>query len=249
MLLMVVFIPWVFLIGGWQLRNYLSTGSLTFSTIQGRSLLFYRAADIIAQRDGIPLEEAQRRLGYQNYQALHPETRTWTEAQLHQHWIREGIKIIRDHPGLLLKSQFLGIVRMLFGPGERGLLVYMGLGAEGAGPGISLFKMSPREYIRTWILKKPCQFGLFLFASSYLMVVYIGVVIALWRLVDIREETRGDFIRSKTFKGSNLLIWVIVLYLLLISAGPEAYSRFRAPVMPFFSLYGGYGLYHFIKRR
>lgn len=246
-LLTIVLIPWVILIGGWQLRNYLLTGSLTFSTIQSRSLLFYRAADVIARRDGIPLEEAQRRLGYQNYRELHPETRTWTEAQLHRRWKDEGVKIIRDHPGLLLKGELLGIVRMLFGPGESGLLVYLGLEAKEGRPGISLFKMSPREYIRTWIFKNPGQFGLFVFSSSYLMVVYFGVVIALWRLISIRDETRRDLSKNKTFKGSNLFIWGVTLYLVLISAGPEAYSRFRVPVMPFFSLYGGYGLYHFIS--
>jgi 4-amino-4-deoxy-L-arabinose transferase-like glycosyltransferase len=246
-LLAVVFIPWVVLIGGWQFRNYLSTGSLTFTTIQSRNLLFYRAADVIARRDGIPLEEAQRRLGYQNYRELYPETRTWTETQLHRRWKDEGIKIIRDHPGLLIKSELLGIVKMLFGPGESGLLVYLGLEAKEGRPGISLFKMSPREYVRTWIFKNPGQFGLFVFSSSYLMVVYIGVVIALWLLIGIRKRANRDYVKSKTFKGSNLFIWGITLYLVLISAGPEAYSRFRVPVIPFFSLYGGYGLYHIVS--
>ena len=242
-----VLIPWVVLIGGWQLRNYLSTGSLTFSAIQSTNLLFYRAADVIAKRDGIPLEEAQRRLGYQNYRELHPETRTWTQTQLHRRWKDEGIKIIRGHPGLLLKSELLGMVRMLFGPGEGGLLVYLGFEVKERHPGLSLFKMSPREYIRTWILKNPGQFGLFVFSISYLMVVYIGVVIALWRLIGMRDDTRRDLIKNKTFKGSNLFIWGITLYLVLISAGPEAYSRFRVPVMPFFCLYGGYGLYHIVS--
>ncbi|NWF94353.1 MAG: glycosyltransferase family 39 protein [Syntrophaceae bacterium] len=246
-LLMVVLIPWVFLIGGWQLRNYLWTGSPTFSTIHSRTLLFYRAADIIARRDRIPFEEAQRRLGYQHYQTLYPETRTWTEIQLHEHWIREGMKIIRDHPAWLLKSQFFGIARMLFTPGERGLLTYMGFELKEGAPGISLLRMSAREYIRTWVLKKPGQFGLFAFSGFHLIVVYIGLGIALWRLIAIKEESKADFVGRKAFISSGVLIWTTMLYLLLISGGPEAYSRFRVPAMPFFCLYGGYGLYRFVS--
>jgi len=245
--LIIMLIPWFGLIGGWQLRNYLSTGSLTFSTIQSRSLLFYRAADVIARRDGIPLEEAQRRLGYQNYQALHPETRTWTATQLHQQWIREGMQVIRQYPGLFLKGQIWGMVKLLFGPGESALVVYAGSGEKDTGPEVELLKMSLREYIEKWVLGKPALFGLFVFSESYLLIVYIGVVMALWLLIDIRKQASRDYVKSKTCKGSNLLIWGITLYLLLISAGPEAYSRFRVPVMPFFSLYGGYGLYHIVS--
>jgi len=243
--LVVMLIPWFGLVGGWHLRNFLSTGSLTFSTIQSSSLLFYRAADVIARRDGIPLEEAQRRLGYQNYRALHPETSTWTETQLHRRWKDEGLKIILDHPGLFLKGQIWGLAKLLFGPGESALVAHAGLGEKNTGPEVDLLKMSLREFTEKWVLRRPTWFGLFVYSQSYLLIVYIGVGMALWLLIDIRKQASWDYVRSKTIKGSNLFIWGITLYLLLISAGPEAYSRFRVPLMPFFCLYGGYGLYQF----
>jgi hypothetical protein len=156
------------------------------------------------------------------------------------------MEIIRRYPELFLKSQIFGMVKLLFGPGESALVVYAGSEEKDTGPEVDLLKMSPRVYIERWVLGRPAWFGLFVFSESYLLIVYIGVVMALWLLVDIRKQASRDDVKSKTRKGSNLLIWGIILYLLLISAGPEAYSRFRVPVMPFFCLYGGYGLYHFI---
>lgn len=43
-------------------------------------------------------------------------------------------------------------------------------------------------------------------------------------------------------------ILAVIAYLVIISSGAEAYSRFRAPLMPFFALLAGYG-YHAILGR
>ena len=58
---MVSISPWIILVGGWQLRNYLITGKAEFSYVQGANLLFYRGAGIVAQRDSISFKEAQER--------------------------------------------------------------------------------------------------------------------------------------------------------------------------------------------
>ena len=61
-ILFLIGLPWLALVGGWQLRNYLVTGSPEFSHVRSINLLYYRGADIVAQRDGITFEKAQQKI-------------------------------------------------------------------------------------------------------------------------------------------------------------------------------------------
>src|SRR5207244_6507344 len=56
------FLPWLMLVGSWQIRNRVVSGSAQFSSIQSVNLYFYRAAGIVALRDRIPLAAAQAQL-------------------------------------------------------------------------------------------------------------------------------------------------------------------------------------------
>ena len=60
-------------VGGWQLRNYVSTGSAQFSQAKNQYLFIAKAAAIIAMRDGISLQEAQQRLAQEHAALLPPE--------------------------------------------------------------------------------------------------------------------------------------------------------------------------------
>jgi hypothetical protein len=235
-------IPWMILVGGWQLRNYYAVGSAELSTTQGINLLFYRGAYIIAQRDGISFEEAQQRLGYDNYQARYPETQNWSESQLAQHWKQEGLRLIRQYPGLFLKSQVWGIAKMMLDPGDHILLGYLGKHREQTGPGGDLLTLPFKQYLPKWLISKTGLFTLFFLTESYVMLLYSGILVFLWRLV--RANNRASACPEKDpVMAIHLILWALMLYFIVLSAGPEAYARFRIPLMPLLSLYGGQGVF------
>ena len=230
--------PWMLLVGGWQLRNYIVTGKAEFSYIQGVNLLFYRGAGILAEREGIPFEEARDRLGYGRYAELHPETTGWSEAQLDWRWKHEGLQLIIQHPLYCLKSQIRGALTMLLGPGESPFLTYATDYQETSGPIGDVFRLSFKSYVQKWIIEKTGFFLLFLLAESHLLLVYTSIACSVWHLFKIENSQWG----------LHIVLWLILLYFIVISAGPEAYSRFRVPIMPIFCVYAGHGLSLILKK-
>ncbi|HEY5626483.1 MAG TPA: glycosyltransferase family 39 protein, partial [Nitrospira sp.] len=70
------------LVGSWQLHNYAQTGSMEFSQTKNQYLFVAKAAGIVAARDNLDLEEAQRRLATEHYQSIPPALRMAPPAQL-----------------------------------------------------------------------------------------------------------------------------------------------------------------------
>ena len=62
--------------------------------------------------------------------------------------------------------------------------------------------------------------------------MYLGLLAGIALLI---VQRRADLL---------IPIGAIAIYLVLVSSGPPAYSRFRAPVMPFFAVVAGYGYAH-----
>jgi hypothetical protein len=65
--------------------------------------------------------------------------------------------------------------------------------------------------------------------AGYLLLVYLGVAAGIPSMLAHRPEPL-------------LLVGAIVAYTLLVCSGPEAYSRFRAPLMPLLAVLAGGGL-------
>lgn len=223
-------IPWLVLVGGWQLRNQVLTGVPRLSGVEGINLLFYRGAAIVAMRDGVDLEEARRSLGEGRYQEVHPETAHLTPEELNEVWVREGKEIILDYPVLFLRSQIRGVGAILFGLGHHTLVRIAGVRLSSRGPIGDLFHLRPRDYVGRWLVERPGLFWAFVAEEIYLLLVYSGVVawwIAAWR--------------ERTVSPVDVWAWLVIFYLLAISAGPEANARFRVPLMPFLAVYAALG--------
>lgn len=218
-------LPFMLLVGGWQLRNLEATGRSEFSFIKNYNLLFYRGAGILALRDHVPFEEAQHRLerAWPNLSALSVAQRSDLEG-------REALALLRRYPLLAAKMQVLGVARLLFGPGGAGLRRYLGL-QDQSGPAGDLLTKPLREYLRIWVLGRPGQFALFLLECALMALLYVGLLAALWRVLTA----------DRARLAIHVLLWGIMVYLVAISAGPEAYSRFRVPLMPLFALYAAWG--------
>lgn len=240
-MMMAFLIPWVLLVGGWQMRNYVLTGCADISLIQGINLLFYRGAGIVAQQQGCSFEDARQQLGYAQYRKLRsdPNTTGALLAQYNQRWTREGIRLIRQHPILFFYDQARGAFRMLFETDWNSLPTYLlGDTQHTSGPAGDLLHLTFAHYIQRWLIENPQYFLLFMMSVSYLILVYSGVLISFFHFIQHRSP--GWPFHS--------FLFMIIGYVIVISAGPEAYSRFRLPLMPLLCAYAGLGVFRILCR-
>ncbi len=229
-------LPFTFLVGGWQWHNRRQTGTAVFSSIEGKNLLFFRGADIVAQRDGISLAEARKQLGKGRYGELHPETEGWSRARLAGKWKQQGLALILDHPTLFARQELHGLAAMFLSAGEHTLMALLAMRVPPTGPLGDLGRLDPKSYLERWLLDRPIAFLAFAVASSFLVILYAGAAGWLWH--SLRGSLAGAW---------DWCAWGILLYLAVISAGPEAYHRFRVPVTPILCLYSATGLMVFWK--
>ena len=100
----------------------------------------------------------------------------------------------------------------------------LGLPTPASGPLGDLLRLDPRAYLERWPLGRPLAFLTFVLFATYLGLLYAGA--GGWWAIHRREITAWDF-----------CAWGIFCYLALVSAGPEAYHRFRVPLAPILCLY------------
>jgi 4-amino-4-deoxy-L-arabinose transferase-like glycosyltransferase len=226
-MLLLAVVPSIVLVGGWQVRNYCATGSGEFSHIRGYNLLWYRGAGIVALRDGISIEEARERI-----RDSLPPMEGWTTAEEYNLYGREGMALVRRHPVLFVRMQARDTADVLVAPAQV-LVVHLLTGEHlETSPFGDLFRLAPGEYARTWVIGRPAVFAAFVYEMLYLLVLYAGAACGIWHAL---RAGRGQ-------RAFHLLACGVILYFILLSAGPEAHSRFRVPFMPLLALYAGLGL-------
>lgn len=236
----VLLLPFVILIGGWQIRNLVYLDSLQFSTISGANLYYYRAASVVALRDRLSLEAARQKLveQFETFQTTHPDTKNWTAGQVSDYLTRQGAAIIQQHPMLLFQSQIMGVLPMMLGGGEGRLLRLLDV-PLGQTLDSEIFDALSRFDITLLLQRFASSQAViaFLYALIYLGAVYGGVLWwASWTAL------------KRNFTGADLFLWSVVFYFIFISAGPEANSRFRVPIMPILVIYAAQGLLLFSGR-
>lgn len=222
----VLLIPAVVILGTWQVRNYRVSGSAEFSQMKNVNLLKYRAAGVVAQRDGIPLEDAQAQL-YDDIERRYPDLEG---ARFLDAAGAEARRILRAEPLLTARDAAEGFARMMLLPGENGLLHLLGVD-QPTGPAGDLLRLDFPSFVRKWVLGRPGEFLLFAFALAHLVTMYGLAAVALWRL-----PCQGMPARTIVVAGV-----VLIAYFALLSSGPEAYPRFRAPIVPLLAILAGVG--------
>lgn len=221
------FLPFLLIVGGWQVRNYLLTGDSAVSQIQAYNLLAYRAADIIALRDGLSIEEAQAMLGINDNSGIRTSRQ---EVIRNDHYMERGLEIIRAYPGLFLRSWFNGLLNLILGSGEGAFMQMVNGKPVPTSPIDDLKILSISEYLLKWMVNNLLYFLVFLYALAFLSAIYLGVLVWL-----------GIALSHKQFSPVDVFCWGVFLYFVVLTAGPEGYYRFRVPLMPILSIYSAQG--------
>lgn len=229
-----VLLPFVISVGAVQLYNYTQSGSWGFTTVGGYNMYYYRAAAIVALRDNISLIDARQTFDkeLERYCNIHPETRQWNVFQLGDWMMGQGLATVQQYPAQFLKTEINGAIPMMLGGGDGPLLRMLNI------PVVTV------EDSETFAALKNFEFALlfkrfassmslvsFILAVGYLGIIYLGVFFWVARVLLHRQ-----------FAVVHLFIWTIILYFVVVSAGPEAGSRFRVPIMPALALYAAGGL-------
>ena len=209
------------MVGGWQLRNYVSTGSAQFSQAKNQYLFIAKAAAIIAMRDVISLQEAQQRLA-QEHAALHTlELPRPSQTQLLESQGRFAQAVVAAHPVLLVRTTLQGTAANLLGPSNLAHL----FGSDNVALREAFLRLDFARFpLRDWITALSSWTS----GLVFLGVLYTGICILL------KHKGLGN--------GAIAVLILTAAYVILVSSGPEAYSRFRMPVMPIFCVLaaGGY---------
>jgi len=178
---------WACIVLPWQWRNHAELQTWQFSGIGDYNLLFYRAAGIVAEREGITLEKAEQQLS----EGLSPND---APARYYQSCRERALPVILAHLHNLVSITLRGALRLCFGPGTETVASWLGLAS-----------------------------------SRFLMACLLAWIGALWILIMIgfRRSARLPF----------FIPIVIFAYIVAVSSGPEAYARFRAPLMPILAMF------------
>jgi 4-amino-4-deoxy-L-arabinose transferase-like glycosyltransferase len=103
---------------GWMSRNHALTGVFVFTTIEGASLLDYRAAGALEEEEEIPIGEARARARAAAAAETLPGMNAAERSRVAS---RVGLKMIVDHPGGYLRMAVRGLLMTLVGPGQAEL--------------------------------------------------------------------------------------------------------------------------------
>lgn len=213
----------------WQVTKYVRTGSPGFSHVAGRNVLFYRAAGVVALAERTTLHDVHARMGFQTetgdfsgYLGQHRELEGLSEAQLADHWLDEGMRLLLRHPFRAFGLHFRSTLALLFDPASFELGYLLGLVTEQQGREfLAVLQLRPTSILTVLWREHRAVLILSICSIFHLLLLYAGLVVGL------------VFGGSARWRAGLGLVGLVALYLVTVSAGPEARARFRVPIVPF----------------
>jgi 4-amino-4-deoxy-L-arabinose transferase-like glycosyltransferase len=136
-------------------------------------------------------------------------------------YARAAALLVARHPILFLETQVRWLPELLLGTGAAGVALALDLDAAG----------SPARRAAGWLVSAA--------AALHLLLLYAGAAWGAWRM-------RGEPAAARL---SAALLVGLVLYFVILSTGPQAYSRFRVPFTPLLAVCAAYGLEGLLRRR
>ena len=211
----------------WILRNMVQLGTPTISTISSNYLLFYNAASLVADQEGISQAQAYKELETRVGVELAALPGPITEAVQSKLYSDLGRRIILAHP---FRFIFIHLKEDLnnFLPDVTDFLELMGV-TQGAKGTLSVLN----------------QYGLIAaidhyFAGKTWLIAFVSPWIVLLGWIYLTDLSGiYTLIKRKHWFGLALLSLPVLYFMLM--PGASSNPRFRVPVMPYLCLLGGVG--------
>jgi len=163
----------------WTLRNFHATGVATLSSIAGDSILFYRAAGVLAiDEPGDFGKNLHRHAAELRARTDPPDARTLPHAKLAQLRARAGSRIVWQHPAAWAKLTARGITATLLGGGADAVSRLTGLTPRTATWLLLVTTAAALSFAiagQTWLLRTNRRLGvLVLITVAYFVVLPAG---------------------------------------------------------------------------
>ncbi|RLC79768.1 MAG: hypothetical protein DRI61_07195 [Chloroflexi bacterium] len=220
----------------WVIRNWLEFGTPFLSTIACHNLLNYRAAGVYAVEHRVSIEEA-REILQGEARALFPGDPSQSPVKFRQVQAQVALSVILRSPQVYARNAFISAFNMLVKPLRSTIDLQLGLAEHGST--LSPWGKAGGGSLLQRLFQSTSLLTLMLTGVQVLMLAAIWPAFG-WGLWKLGKE------------GNWLGFWAILLpivYFVAFSAGPEAYARFRVPVMPFIAIGGGVGFFFLTRGR
>ena len=226
LLTLLILLPWLVIVGGWQARNYMVADTAQISAIQGINLMRYRGAHIVGYHHNLDLLDAR-----EEFMRDIPGHARMTTAEKSRAYTEKTLALIKSDPDLAVQGQIRGTGQLLLVPGEAETMRYLGLDSPAAGVAGDFLRLQWDEFADKWLTTNTLSFAVFVIALGYMVLLYTGSGIAVFNLL-----------RSKSANpAAQVFLLGVALYFILVSGGPEGYPRLRMPIMPVLALFAAAG--------
>lgn len=212
---------------GWKIRNYYATGSSLFTSQSGEVQLFFRAGHLLASKWRMPFQETFTILR-DEYEG---KVAHLSEGPKNAYLAEVGKKIILESPfEYMTKVAFVGTPTLLFGS----IPPFVFFGKDSVKDIIEALPAAGghRPFIQQiWAEEFYSYVVIYGLMKLYLAVLYFLAFLGLVLL----------YVKRREYWIFSLLV-LMIGYMLITSAAPDATSRYRAPYMPIFYLLAAFGI-------
>lgn len=226
-------------VGLWQVRNYACAGYSDFSAISTVNLYFYNSAAVQAKLQKVSYVDLQVDMGLwgiEDYFKVHPEQRSWTDAERFRYMAETGAKIIKDNISTYGRLHLEGMLRVIFDPGIVKFFKLFGYQSDQFQFIKYYVDNGLVKTIKVIFYEKRAMFFFYLIFAGLLALIILFACLALLS-------------RSVHYNLPVIVLLLIIVYFLVLSGGPGDGPRFRLPTMPLLAILAGFGVTAYGKQR
>jgi 4-amino-4-deoxy-L-arabinose transferase-like glycosyltransferase len=227
--LMVVLLPILILVGGWQWRNLEKAGMFRLASVQGWALYLGKGAQIYSEKHQTSLNDAEIAL-IQKLKQDHPDRDHMSMEQLDDLYLAEGWKLVRENPGLAIKTHMLHMFYFFMAPGTTSAF-FRTFDPDFKSMYFNWYQKA--EYFGALLKNHKLFLVLMGVGAVYLVIMYAGI--ASW----IAQAWRNP--EELMWKGCHIFFLLLILYIAGVSSINYGQDRYRVVVMPLLCMYAGAG--------
>ncbi|WP_259411690.1 glycosyltransferase family 39 protein [Coxiella burnetii] len=228
--LILLTLPSIIFIGGWQVRNQLLFGTYAYTSITANNLYWYYMGNIIQKQQHIPFDELKQQL-----MTKLQKQGSLSSAQENDFMTRTAVAFLFQHPKALMKQMLKGFSHLMISSDHSWVLFF--------DPHIDLatFNQAKRDLLHHHFSQSFAQNSL-----SQLLLIVTAIPMRFFLFLTYLLIALGIVMLPKTDmkknRVSHLFLLGCVLYFILVSSSSISYARFRSPFELILLIYASFGL-------